>query len=55
MSQKSTVPQAISFVSQVLKRDIPACQIPRMVPTETQAARLLNLIERAIGAGWQAD
>jgi hypothetical protein len=34
---------------------VPACQIPRMLPTETQVARLLNLIERAVGAGWQAD
>lgn len=34
---------------------VPACQIPRMLPTEIQATRLLHLIERAVGAGWQAD
>jgi hypothetical protein len=31
---------------------VPACQIPRMIPTEIQAARLLNLVERAVRAGW---
>jgi hypothetical protein len=34
---------------------IPACQIPKMVPTETQAARLLQLVDRAIRAGWRAN
>ncbi len=32
---------------------IPACQIPKMVPTDRQATRLLQLVERALEAGWQ--
>lgn len=32
---------------------IPACQIPDMVPTDRQAARLLQLVERAVNAGWR--
>ena len=32
----------------------PACQIPKMVPTDRQAAKLLQLVERAVEAGWQA-
>lgn len=31
---------------------VPACQIPRMIPTDWQAARLLKLVERAERAGW---
>ncbi|MGI8524634.1 MAG: AIPR family protein, partial [Pseudolabrys sp.] len=33
---------------------VPACQIPGMVPTDKQAARLLQLIDRAVDAGWQS-
>jgi hypothetical protein len=33
----------------------PACQIPKMIPTDRQAARLLQLVERAVGAGWQVN
>jgi hypothetical protein len=32
---------------------VPACQIPSMIPTDKQAARLLQLVERAVEAGWQ--
>lgn len=32
---------------------IPACQIPSKVPTDKQAARLLQLVDRAMEAGWQ--
>ena len=32
---------------------VPACQIPKMAPTEKQAQRLLQLIDRAVEAGWQ--
>lgn len=32
---------------------VPACQMPSMVPTDRQAVRLLHLVERAEGAGWQ--
>ncbi len=31
----------------------PACQIPNMIPTDRQAARLLQLVDRAVEAGWQ--
>lgn len=33
---------------------VPACQIPNMIPTDRQAARLLQLIDRARDAGWQS-
>lgn len=32
---------------------VPACQMPKMVPTDRQAARLLELVERALEAGWE--
>jgi len=32
---------------------VPACQIPNMVPTDRQAARLIQLIERAESVSWQ--
>jgi len=32
----------------------PACQIPNMIPTDRQAARLLQLVDRAMEAGWQS-
>jgi hypothetical protein len=32
---------------------VPACQIPSMVPSDKQAARLLQLADRAVEAGWQ--
>jgi hypothetical protein len=32
---------------------VPACQIPTRVPTDKQAARLLQLVDRAVEAGWQ--
>jgi len=31
----------------------PACRMPSMVPTDRQAVRLLDLVDRAEGAGWQ--
>ena len=31
---------------------VPACQIPNMVPTDRQATRLVQLVDRAIAAGW---
>jgi hypothetical protein len=34
---------------------VPACQIPSMIPTDRQAARLLQLVDRAIDAGWQSN
>jgi hypothetical protein len=34
---------------------MPACQIPTMVPTDRQAARLLQLVDCAIEAGWQSE
>ena len=34
---------------------VPACQIPNMVPTDRQAARLIQLIERAANAGWRSN
>ncbi len=34
---------------------VPACQIPSMVPTDKQAARLLQLVDRATAAGWQSQ
>ena len=34
---------------------VPACQIPSMVPTDKQAARLLQLRDRAVNAGWQSS
>jgi AIPR protein len=33
---------------------VAACQIPSMVPTDKQAARLLQLVDRAVAAGWQS-
>lgn len=33
---------------------IPACQIPNMVPTDRQTARLLQLVNRAVEAGWES-
>lgn len=33
---------------------VPACRIPHMVPSDRQAGRLLQLVERATAAGWQA-
>ncbi len=33
---------------------VPACQIPGMVPTDKQAKRLLQLVDRATNAGWQS-
>ena len=33
---------------------VPACQIPGMVPTDKQAARLLQLLDRATAAGWES-
>jgi len=32
---------------------VPACQIPTMIPSDRQAARLLQLADRAVEAGWQ--
>ena len=32
---------------------VPACQIPAMIPSDKQAARLLQLRQRAEDAGWQ--
>ncbi len=32
---------------------VPACQIPSMIPTDKQAARLLQLVGRATDAGWR--
>ena len=32
---------------------VPACQLPSMVPTDRQAARLVQLVHRAVDAGWQ--
>lgn len=34
---------------------IPACQIPKMVPTDRQATRLLQLVDRAVAAGWDCE
>jgi hypothetical protein len=34
---------------------VPACQIPTMLPTDKQAGRLLQLLDRAIEAGWQSS
>jgi len=31
----------------------PACQMPGMIPSDRQASRLLQLVERATDAGWQ--
>jgi hypothetical protein len=45
MSQKSSVPQAVSFVSQVLKRDI-----LRMSSTTPRLGRTDNPSQ--IGTGW---
>ena len=33
---------------------VPACQIPGMVPTDRQAKRLLQLVDRATNAGWRS-
>jgi hypothetical protein len=33
---------------------VPACQLPNMIPTETQAARLMRLVERAETQGWKS-
>jgi hypothetical protein len=32
---------------------VPACRVPSMIPTDRQAARLLQLADRATEAGWQ--
>ncbi len=34
---------------------VPACQIPTLVPTDKQAARLIQLVSRAVEAGWNSD
>ena len=34
---------------------VPACRIPTMIPTDKQAARLLQLADRAVEAGWQYE
>jgi hypothetical protein len=34
---------------------VPACKIPGMVPTDKQATRLLQLVNRAVDAGWQSN
>jgi AIPR protein len=34
---------------------LPACRIPNMVPTDRQAARVLQLADRAAEAGWQYE
>jgi hypothetical protein len=34
---------------------VPACRIPSMIPTDRQAARLLQLADRAAEAGWQYE
>lgn len=34
---------------------VPACRIPSMIPTDKQAARLLQLVDRAAEAGWQYE
>jgi len=33
----------------------PACQMPSMLPTDRQAARLLQLVDRAEDAGWRVS
>ena len=33
---------------------VPACRIPSMAPTDKQAARLLQLVDRAVDAGWHS-
>jgi hypothetical protein len=33
----------------------PACQMPSMLPTDRQAASLLQLVDRAEDAGWQVS
>lgn len=32
---------------------VPACRIPSMIPTDRQATRLLQLVDRAVEAGWE--
>jgi hypothetical protein len=34
---------------------VPACRLPSMIPTDKQAARLLQLVDRAAEAGWQCE
>ena len=34
---------------------VPACRMPRMIPTDRQAARLLQLADRVAEAGWQYE
>jgi hypothetical protein len=34
---------------------VPACQMPGMIPTDRQAARLLQLADRAAEAGWRYE
>ena len=34
---------------------VPACRMPTMIPTDRQAARLLQLVDRAVEAGWQQE
>jgi hypothetical protein len=34
---------------------VPACRMPSMIPSDRQAARLLQLADRAIEAGWRYD
>jgi hypothetical protein len=34
---------------------VPACRIPSMIPSDRQAARLLQLADRAAEAGWQYE
>jgi hypothetical protein len=32
---------------------VPACRLPSLVPTDRQAARLLQLVDRAVEVGWE--
>lgn len=34
---------------------VPACRLPSMIPTDKQAARLLQLVDRASEAGWKCE
>lgn len=34
---------------------VPACRMPSMIPTDRQAARLLQLADRAVEAGWRYE
>jgi|HubBroStandDraft_3_1064219.scaffolds.fasta_scaffold526740_2 hypothetical protein len=51
MSQKSSVPQAISFVSQVLKRDNVAIAVeaPRPAPLGDFQPRLVVAVQKFVG------